>query len=63
MTQPENSAMRDFMGTADANAVAASRSDDLFVPAAAACIFMVIAGREAVHSAYRTPINQSLMIP
>jgi hypothetical protein len=45
MTQPENASMTDFVRAAYANAAAASLSNDLFLLAAAACIFMVVEGR------------------
>jgi hypothetical protein len=45
MTQPNNSSFTDFFRAAYVNAAAASLSNDLFLLAAAACIFMVIEGR------------------
>jgi Terpene cyclase DEP1 len=45
MSQPSNSSFTDFLRAAYANAAAASLSNDLFLLAAAACIFMVIEGR------------------
>jgi Terpene cyclase DEP1 len=45
MTQPTNNSMLDFMRAAYVNAATASLSNDLFLLAAAACIFMSIEGR------------------
>jgi Terpene cyclase DEP1 len=45
MTQPSNNSMLDFMRAAYVNAATASLSNDLFLLAAAACIFMSIEGR------------------
>ncbi|AFY96451.1 DUF2834 domain-containing protein [Chamaesiphon minutus] len=45
MSQPNNASMTDFVRAAYANAAAASLSNDLFLLAAAACIFMVVEGR------------------
>jgi Terpene cyclase DEP1 len=45
MSQPDNASMMDFVRAAYANAAAASLSNDLFLLAAAACIFMVVEGR------------------
>jgi Terpene cyclase DEP1 len=45
MSQPTNNSMLDFGRAAYANAAAASLSNDLFLLAAAAIIFMVIEGR------------------
>jgi Terpene cyclase DEP1 len=45
MTQAENSSMADFIRAAYVNAATASLSNDLFLLAGAACIFMAIEGR------------------
>jgi Terpene cyclase DEP1 len=45
MTQPSNSSAADFLRAAYVNAAAASLSNDLFLLAFAACIFMAIEGR------------------
>jgi hypothetical protein len=45
MTQPNNNSFVDFIRAAYVNAAAASLSNDLFLLAAAACMFMVIEGR------------------
>jgi Terpene cyclase DEP1 len=45
MTQPTNSSAIDFMRSAYANAASASLSNDLFLLALAACIFMAIEGK------------------
>jgi Terpene cyclase DEP1 len=45
MTQPTNNSMLDFMRAAYVNAATASLSNDLFLLAAAACIFMSIEDR------------------
>jgi Terpene cyclase DEP1 len=45
MTQSGNNSFIDFFYAAYANAAAASLSNDLFLLASAACIFMVIEGR------------------
>lgn len=45
MTQPDHASLIDFFQAAYTNAAAASLSNDLFLVAFAACIFMVIEGR------------------
>ncbi len=45
MTQSDHSSMADFFQAAYVNAAAASLSNDLFLTALAACIFMAIEGR------------------
>jgi hypothetical protein len=45
MTQPTNNSMLDFIRAAYINAATASLANDLFLLAAAACIFMSIEGR------------------
>jgi Terpene cyclase DEP1 len=45
MSQPSNSSAADFLRAAYVNAAAASLSNDLFLLAFAACIFMAIEGR------------------
>lgn len=45
MTQPTNNSMLDFVRAAYVNAATASLANDLFLLAAAACIFMAIEGR------------------
>ncbi len=45
MTQSDHSSMADFFQAAYVNAAAASLSNDLFLLAQAACIFMVVEGR------------------
>jgi hypothetical protein len=45
MTQANHSSMADFFQAAYVNAAAASLSNDLFLVALAACIFIVVEGR------------------
>ena len=45
MTQPSHASFIDFFEAAYANAAAASLSNDLFLLAFAACLFMVLEGR------------------